>query len=138
MSFSPATSLVGRILRGSAAAPGVLHAFTKAATATAPVTATATATTAAGPAGDRATATTVAGLHSPAPSVSASPSSKHTVYNRPPPNYPGHVPLTKLERLGLAVGSAVGAFFNPRRAGMSSLLTGLLDKFMASNVFVQT
>jgi hypothetical protein len=37
--------------------------------------------------------------------------------NRPPPKYPGHVPLTFLERGALAVGSAVGSLMNPRRAG---------------------
>ncbi|KAF7125209.1 hypothetical protein CNMCM5793_001318 [Aspergillus hiratsukae] len=36
--------------------------------------------------------------------------------NRPPPKYPGHVPLTFLERGALAVGSAVGSLMNPRRA----------------------
>ena len=40
--------------------------------------------------------------------------------NRPQPNYPGHVPLSIVERGALAVGSAVGALLNPRRAGMSS------------------
>ncbi|RAL67808.1 hypothetical protein DID88_008535 [Monilinia fructigena] len=30
--------------------------------------------------------------------------------HRPPPNYPGHVPLTSIERGGLAIGSAVMAF----------------------------
>lgn len=37
--------------------------------------------------------------------------------NRPPPKYPGHVPLTFFERGALAVGSAVGSLMNPRRAG---------------------
>jgi hypothetical protein len=40
-----------------------------------------------------------------------------SVLNRPPPNYPGHVPLTFVERSALAVGSAVGAIFNPYRGG---------------------
>ncbi|KAA8576030.1 hypothetical protein MFRU_033g00070 [Monilinia fructicola] len=38
--------------------------------------------------------------------------------HRPPPNYPGHVPLTSIERGGLAIGSAVMAFFNPYRADL--------------------
>ena len=40
-----------------------------------------------------------------------------SVLNRPPPNYPGHVPLNMVERGALAVGSALGSLFNPRRAG---------------------
>ncbi|GLA03318.1 ubiquinone biosynthesis protein [Aspergillus niger] len=39
-------------------------------------------------------------------------------FNRPPPNYPGHVPLNFVERGALAVGSAVGALLNPRRADL--------------------
>ena len=38
-----------------------------------------------------------------------------SVLNRPAPNYPGHVPLTFLERGALAVGSAFGALRNPYR-----------------------
>lgn len=38
-----------------------------------------------------------------------------SVLNRPPPNYPGHVPLTLLERGALAVGSAFGSLLNPYR-----------------------
>ncbi|KAF5878827.1 putative ubiquinone biosynthesis protein coq4 protein [Botrytis fragariae] len=41
-----------------------------------------------------------------------------SVLHRPAPNYPGHVPLTSIERGGLAVGSAVMAFFNPYRADL--------------------
>lgn len=40
-----------------------------------------------------------------------------SVLNRPPPNYPGHVPLTTIERGALAIGSAIGSLINPRRAG---------------------
>ncbi|KZZ90513.1 ubiquinone biosynthesis protein coq-4 [Moelleriella libera RCEF 2490] len=36
-----------------------------------------------------------------------------SVLNRPPPKYPGHVPLTKTERLSMAIGSSVMALFNP-------------------------
>lgn len=46
-----------------------------------------------------------------------------SVLNRPPPNYPGHVPLTFIERSALAVGSAVGSLLNPYRAGMSPFHT---------------
>lgn len=41
-----------------------------------------------------------------------------SVLKRPHPKYASHVPLTGLERAGLAVGSAVVSFFNPYRAGM--------------------
>lgn len=41
-----------------------------------------------------------------------------SVLNRPPPNYEGHVPLTRIERAALAVGSAVTCLVNPRREGM--------------------
>lgn len=41
-----------------------------------------------------------------------------SVLNRPPPNYDGHVPLTTLERFGLAIGSTVASLINPRRAEM--------------------
>ena len=37
--------------------------------------------------------------------------------NRPPPNYDGHVPLTTIERIALAAGSAVVSLWNPRRGG---------------------
>ncbi len=45
-----------------------------------------------------------------------------SVLNRPPPNYPGHVPLTRIERAGLAVGSAIGSFMDPYRGGKSSFI----------------
>ncbi|KAI7254035.1 Ubiquinone biosynthesis protein COQ4, partial [Hortaea werneckii] len=38
-----------------------------------------------------------------------------SILSRPPPNYPGHVPLTLLERGAMAVGSALGAIRNPYR-----------------------
>ncbi|KAF7186646.1 Ubiquinone biosynthesis protein COQ4, mitochondrial [Pseudocercospora fuligena] len=38
-----------------------------------------------------------------------------SVLNRPTPNYPGHVPLTWLERGALAIGSAFGSLRNPYR-----------------------
>ncbi|EME38881.1 coenzyme Q biosynthesis Coq4-like protein [Dothistroma septosporum NZE10] len=38
-----------------------------------------------------------------------------SVLNRPPPKYPGHVPLTWLERGALAVGSAFGSLRDPYR-----------------------
>jgi ubiquinone biosynthesis protein COQ4 len=41
-----------------------------------------------------------------------------SVLNRPPPNYPGHVPLTRIEKAGLAVGSAVMSLIDPHRGGL--------------------
>ncbi|KAI7232059.1 Ubiquinone biosynthesis protein COQ4 [Hortaea werneckii] len=38
-----------------------------------------------------------------------------SILSRPTPNYPGHVPLTLLERGAMAVGSALGAIRNPYR-----------------------
>src|ERR1700744_128699 len=48
------------------------------------------------------------------------PSSRRSfsVLNRPAPNYPGHVPLTSVERVGLAVGSAVTSLIDPYRHDM--------------------
>jgi hypothetical protein len=46
-----------------------------------------------------------------------------SVLNRPPPNYEGHVPLTTVERAGLAVGSALWSFFDPTRPGISYLVS---------------
>lgn len=40
-----------------------------------------------------------------------------SVLNRPRPNYDGHVPLTRTEKAFLGIGSAFGAFLDPRRAG---------------------
>lgn len=42
-----------------------------------------------------------------------------SVLNRPPPNYPGHIPLTRIEKVGLAVGSAIMSLRDPHRGGMS-------------------
>lgn len=41
-----------------------------------------------------------------------------SVLNRPPPNYDGHVPLTRTERLALVLGSGIGSFLDPRRADL--------------------
>ncbi|CRG82955.1 Ubiquinone biosynthesis protein coq4, mitochondrial [Talaromyces islandicus] len=48
-----------------------------------------------------------------------------SVLNRPPPNYPGHVPLTTIERGALAIGSAFGSLVDPRRGGKSYLIAAL-------------
>jgi hypothetical protein len=42
-----------------------------------------------------------------------------SVLNRPAPNYEGHVPLTHVERVGLAVGSGLWSLLDPRRGGES-------------------
>ncbi|KAF2723577.1 Coq4-domain-containing protein [Polychaeton citri CBS 116435] len=45
-----------------------------------------------------------------------------SVLNRPPPNYPEHVPLTYLERFGLAIGSAFGSLRDPYRHDLIAAL----------------
>lgn len=45
-----------------------------------------------------------------------------SVLNRPPPNYPGHVPLTSIERIALAVGSAFGSLRDPHRGDLIAAL----------------
>ncbi|KAL2261605.1 hypothetical protein VTK26DRAFT_3814 [Humicola hyalothermophila] len=37
---------------------------------------------------------------------------------RPPPNYPGHVPLSRLEKVALAIGSGLMSFRDPRRGDL--------------------
>ncbi|KAL8944282.1 MAG: hypothetical protein Q9216_000577 [Gyalolechia sp. 2 TL-2023] len=45
-----------------------------------------------------------------------------SVLNRSPPKYHGHVPLTRIERATLAVGSAATSLFNPRRGDLIATL----------------
>ncbi|THW50548.1 Coq4-domain-containing protein [Aureobasidium pullulans] len=45
-----------------------------------------------------------------------------SVLNRPKPNYPGHVPLTFVERCGLAVGSAFGSMLDHHRHDLIAAL----------------
>ncbi|KAG8167693.1 hypothetical protein KVR01_003382 [Diaporthe batatas] len=47
-----------------------------------------------------------------------SPQRSFSVLNRPPPNYPGHVPLTHVERAGLAIGSGIMSLVNPYRGDL--------------------
>ncbi|KAL5337574.1 coenzyme Q biosynthesis protein Coq4-domain-containing protein [Aspergillus crustosus] len=55
--------------------------------------------------------------------VSQSPRSRSfSSDNRPTPKYPHHVPLGVIEKGFLAVGSAVGALLNPRRADLIATL----------------
>ncbi|CAG8974464.1 hypothetical protein HYALB_00004160 [Hymenoscyphus albidus] len=59
-----------------------------------------------------------------------------SVLNRPPPNYEGHVPLTKTERVGMAIGSAVLAFLNPRRAETNKDLIATLGETTSQPYFI--
>ncbi|KAI1334712.1 Coq4-domain-containing protein [Xylariaceae sp. FL0016] len=69
-------------------------------------------------------------LSLPAASTSTPPSTTPTpttprffsVLNRPPPNYPGHVPLTRIERAALAAGSGLLSFLDPRRGDLIAAL----------------
>ncbi|KAF8853953.1 ubiquinone biosynthesis protein coq4, mitochondrial, partial [Acephala macrosclerotiorum] len=45
-----------------------------------------------------------------------------SVLNRPPPNYPGHIPLTRIEKAGLAVGSAIMSLRDPFRGDLIAAL----------------
>ncbi|RYO80576.1 hypothetical protein DL763_008864 [Monosporascus cannonballus] len=45
-----------------------------------------------------------------------------SVLSRPPPNYPGHVPLTRIERTALAVGSGIMSFLDPRRGDLIAVV----------------
>lgn len=45
-----------------------------------------------------------------------------SILNRPPPSYPGHVPLTITERAGLAVGSAITSMVDHHRHDMIAAL----------------
>lgn len=46
-----------------------------------------------------------------------------SILNRPPPNYPGHVPLTRIERAGLAIGSGIISLVNPYRGGTPDVVS---------------
>ncbi|KAI1499984.1 coenzyme Q biosynthesis protein Coq4-domain-containing protein [Biscogniauxia marginata] len=50
--------------------------------------------------------------------VADPPSRRFSVVNRPPPNYPGHVPLTRAERAALAVGAGVMSLLDPYRGDL--------------------
>ncbi|EFZ01151.1 coenzyme Q biosynthesis protein Coq4 [Metarhizium robertsii ARSEF 23] len=63
-------------------------------------------------------------------SCSQSNRRQFSVLNRPAPNYPGHVPLTKLERLGMAIGSSAMALINPYRAGMQHIRHGFSPELL--------
>ncbi|KAG6316568.1 Ubiquinone biosynthesis protein [Claviceps purpurea] len=65
-----------------------------------------------------------ASLASTSTSTPAStPKDRHfSVLHRPPPNYPGHVPLTTTERLAMAIGSSAMALINPYRADLIAMV----------------
>ncbi|KAL4924916.1 ubiquinone biosynthesis protein COQ4 [Aspergillus undulatus] len=71
-----------------------------------------------------ATTLSVRELALPCASIRQPPHSRSFVSdaNRPPPKYPHHVPLGFFEKKFLAVGSAVGALLNPRRADLIATL----------------
>lgn len=52
------------------------------------------------------------------PPLSTPQARNFSILNRPQPNYPGHVPLTSVERTALAVGSAFASLINPYRHDM--------------------
>ncbi|KAK7718709.1 Ubiquinone biosynthesis protein [Diaporthe eres] len=52
------------------------------------------------------------------PVATSSSKRPFSVLNRPPPNYPGHVPLTHVERAGLAIGSGIMSLVNPYRGDL--------------------
>ncbi|KAF2803036.1 ubiquinone biosynthesis protein coq4, mitochondrial [Mytilinidion resinicola] len=45
-----------------------------------------------------------------------------SLLNRPPPNYDGHIPLTKIERAALAIGSGLLSFRDPGRGDLIAAL----------------
>jgi len=61
-------------------------------------------------------------FRSPGPSSQILRRRPFSILNRPQPNYPGHVPLTSVERVGLAVGSAITSLINPYRHDMVAAL----------------
>ncbi|KAK1672634.1 coenzyme Q biosynthesis protein Coq4 [Colletotrichum godetiae] len=56
----------------------------------------------------------------PSSSSSSSSSSRRpfSVLNRPPPNYPGHIPLTKIERAALGLGAGIWSLLSPYRGDL--------------------
>lgn len=57
-------------------------------------------------------------LHNTHDASRRQPTAPFSVLNRPPPNYPGHVPLTGVEKFALALGSGIGSLINPYRGDL--------------------
>ena len=62
---------------------------------------------------------------------------RFSILNRPPPKYEGHVPLTGIERAGLAVGSAVMSLFDPHRGGIFQTFIAPYSLLIASQTSSQ-
>ncbi|KAL2161315.1 hypothetical protein VTH06DRAFT_8535 [Thermothelomyces fergusii] len=61
------------------------------------------------------------GLRPPAAAALTAVSGTHHFFSsltRPPPNYPGHVPLTGIEKAALAIGSGLMSLRDPRRGDL--------------------
>lgn len=58
----------------------------------------------------------------PPPTRGHPPHRSFSVLSRPPPSYPGHIPLTRTERVFLALGSAVTSLLHPQRHDMVAAL----------------
>ncbi|KXJ93711.1 coenzyme Q biosynthesis protein Coq4-domain-containing protein [Microdochium bolleyi] len=69
----------------------------------------------------------------PVTASTAGQSRHFSVLNRPQPNYPGHVPLTRLEKAAMAVGSGVMSFLNPWRGD----LIAIFGETTASPYFIE-
>ncbi|AOA63403.1 Ubiquinone biosynthesis protein [Komagataella phaffii CBS 7435] len=52
-------------------------------------------------------------LHFPKTEFEKSQNTSRPLFQRPEPNYPGHVPLYNFEKLLMFLGSSIGAFVNP-------------------------
>jgi ubiquinone biosynthesis protein COQ4 len=63
-------------------------------------------------------ATSSSHLHGPQHVSQQQQAAPFSVLNRPEPNYPGHVPLTRIERFALALGSGIGSLVNPYRGDL--------------------
>ncbi|ODA78626.1 hypothetical protein RJ55_06008 [Drechmeria coniospora] len=63
----------------------------------------------------KASLTSKASSASSTSSASPASSRRFSALHRPPPNYAGHVPLTGVERAGLAIGASLMSLFNPYR-----------------------
>ncbi|KAF4840308.1 Ubiquinone biosynthesis protein coq4 [Colletotrichum siamense] len=54
-----------------------------------------------------------------AATTTTTPSSRpFSVLNRPPPNYEGHVPLNRIEKVSLAIGAGIWSLLSPYRADL--------------------